>query len=294
MNNQATAPGSFAIPAGYSLAREGNRFRVIRAGREADLAGLMTTPLAELRRAPGALPAPGGRAAPVSVPVPGPGDGGRVLVRPYSHGGLLGRMRGRTFLGPERALRELSVSDAAERLGLPVPAPLGLTLERRGAGRWRMEAWLEWIPGATALSAALRDSALSPEDRTGLVRAVADAVRRAHDAGLAHFDLNSRNVLVRRESGTWRTWIVDLDRARIVPRMERRAREGRIARLLRSLAKEGAVPRSLAAPECAELARGASGGTLDGPRLDRFLARTRRAVLRHSLLWRRPFVATPR
>lgn len=289
MNNQAI-PGGPAVPAGFSVAREGERFRIARAGLEEGLKDLMAKSLRDLRSMAGAARVPAGRAEPVSVPLPDrllPGWK-RVLVRPYSHGGILRRVRGRTFLGPGRALRELAVNHAALRRELPVPPQFGLTLHRRGALRWRMEAWIGWIPGAVPFSAALRDRSMRPARKRRLLDAAAAAIRRCHDGGLLHHDLNSRNVVVRREGENWRAWLIDLDRARLVPRLPVRARIGQIARLFRSLAKEEVVPGHLSGPESAEFARVSSGGAVSGAKLDRFLAGCRRTAFWHGLLWSRP------
>lgn len=57
-------------------------------------------------------------------------------------------------------------------------------------------------------------------------------IRRFHDHGLDHVDLNARNLLV---DDSDRVWLIDLDRCRL--RVPGKWRESNLARLGRSLAR---------------------------------------------------------
>ena len=73
-----------------------------------------------------------------------------------------------------------------------------------------------------------------------LLHRVGGMIRRFHQAGLDHVDLNARNILVD-PSGA--PWLIDLDRCRL--RAAGEWQEGNLARLERSLGKFLAKPSSV-------------------------------------------------
>lgn len=261
----------------------GERLVVARLGAEPGWLELMRHPFAELAARSDARPAGGGRAAPLHLPLPG--SARRVFVRPYAHGGWLGPLRGRGFSGPERALAELAVSARAEGLGLPVVALEGVTGTRRADGRWELEAWSWWNPNAANLTVCLPVVAGAGDVRQALLAAAAAALRRCHDAGLTHADLNARNLIAERSPDAWHVRVVDLDRAGFGPPLPPAARLAQLRRLYRSLVKEGLLDAVIPGTEFADLARDCAG-PLDDGQLAGFLAACRRETARHAWLWR--------
>lgn len=153
------------------------------------------------------------------------------VLRPYRRGGLIARISESRYLwtGLERtrAFRELRLTARLFDLGLPVPRPVAAGVIRHGLG---YEAGLitERLPGARALAARLQEG----EADAALLEAVGTTIRRFHDAGLDHVDLNARNLLVDADE---RIWLIDLDRCRL--RRPGAWREANLDRLARSLAK---------------------------------------------------------
>jgi len=74
-----------------------------------------------------------------------------------------------------------------------------------------------------------------------LLKRVGTTVRRFHDAGLDHVDLNARNLLVDPQG---KVWLIDLDRCR--RRQPGKWQEANLERLQRSLAKFDAAEAMLA------------------------------------------------
>jgi hypothetical protein len=113
-------------------------------------------------------------------------------------------------------------------------APVALLLREGPTGLF--EAWLatEEIEGARDLLTRL--AAMPTPARESLLNAMAE-VRRAHEAGLDHRDLNLGNVLVRGlDDGE--AFLVDLDRARLRSRpLPFRARRSALRRIQRSYEK---------------------------------------------------------
>lgn len=73
-----------------------------------------------------------------------------------------------------------------------------------------------------------------PEGRTGMdavVRLLAQYITRMHDSGLWHRDLNLSNFLLTGKKGSHRLYLVDLNRAKILPKLSMNHRAGDIARL---------------------------------------------------------------
>lgn len=149
-----------------------------------------------------------------------------------------------------------------------------------------MEAWSWWHGDSLTLSHCLPSLATEPGARQALLGAVGHAIRRCHDAGLVHGDLNARNILVTRAPDAWRVVLIDLDRAEFRPHLELSGRLGQVRRLYRSLAKEGLLPGVVPAADLPAFVRACAGSTLSDGDVRRFLAGCRLAVFWHRLLWR--------
>jgi len=181
-----------------------------------------------------------GRADTALVEVPGSTEA--LVLRRLLHGGVLGPMLGRLFLGTSRPLRELRVTGELRRAGAPVPRP-ALALGRRVAGPfWNLVVGTYREPGAVDALAFLE----SEPDRPRLLRAaeaVGNAVRRFHDEGGQHADLHVKNLLIRETGDTAECIIIDLDKARITPGITPGERMAQIMRLFRSLLKRDLLER---------------------------------------------------
>jgi len=273
-----------ALPSGYSLSRNEHGVCAIRIGLEEPLRRMMLASQEKLARMPGARRMPG-RARPLSIPIPGTKD--RVLVRPYMHGGVLGKLRGRGFSGLGRAFNELIVSARAENLGLPVPRMAGFTGRKLRSGKWHLEAWVLLIPGTRDLPSFLAENELREPGLSDLLGAVARAIRECHDAGLAHPDLNCRNVIVSAARDRYQAYLVDLDKAHFVGRMHVPSRLSQLCRLYRSLAKQNLLPRIISPRDFERFTSAYFSGSFRQKHLDVFMSRCRRAVFWHSLAWKK-------
>ncbi|MBI3267510.1 MAG: phosphotransferase [Planctomycetes bacterium] len=202
-----------------------------------------------LERDEHALDYPGGRGT-VRV-LPGPsGSGDSVVYKRYRRGGLLGRLFGGLRFGWQGLFRELETTIAAAERGLDVPEVLAVRATNRLPGLYAAEACLREIPDAQDLAArlSLLGPAGDPRARHALIRAVAIAIRRMHDAGLWHADLNARNILVRGGQGTPalpRVYLIDFDRARWMREIPPHDRESNLVRLHRSTQKIEALRLAL-------------------------------------------------
>jgi 3-deoxy-D-manno-octulosonic acid kinase len=190
------------------------------------------------------------------------GAGLGMVLRRYRHGGLLGQFTGALYLGPGRALSELRVAARAEALGAPVPHVVCLVLWPVLGPLWsaligtREERGLQHL---LEIAGQLEPAAA----RTALAREVGQAVRRLHDAGIEHRDLQLRNVLAEpgASPGPRRVVVIDLDRAVYHPGsgVPVRARASNLGRLLRSVIKNGLWDRRIGEREAGAFMEGYTG-----------------------------------
>lgn len=166
----------------------------------------------------------------------------RFFLRPVLHGGVLGAWLGATSLGLARPLREISVTATLRNAGAPVPRP-AFVIGRALCGHAKSALWkaaiasvaientvdgLEFL--ATAPDASRRERAL---------RAAALAIRKFHDCGGMHADLQIKNLLIAEDASDTKVFLIDLDRARIAAQVSPARRMQELMRLYRSLIKRG-------------------------------------------------------
>jgi 3-deoxy-D-manno-octulosonic acid kinase len=163
-------------------------------------------------------------------------NGAGALIRRYRHGGVLRYFTGDIFVTwPPRPFKELAVTEEARRRGVPTVEILAAGIDRVWGPLYR--GWLvtRELEGARDLWAVLRDDSGAT---TALLQSVARVIRRMHRQGIYHGDLNLKNILLRREGGELKSYIIDFDKASFFPGGVPAAKAGRnLARLRRSIAK---------------------------------------------------------
>ncbi|CAM2068779.1 Phosphotransferase [Sulfidibacter corallicola] len=132
---------------------------------------------------------------------------GKVVARPYRHGGLRRLILPNHFLPGDRARREYAHHQRAFEAGVPTPEPVGW--ERRASavpGLFHFSYFSAFLEDAVTVPRLLGQG---PPTRDQLAMA-ADTLARLYRAGIFHSDLNLNNWL-------WadsRIWLIDFDRAR--------------------------------------------------------------------------------
>jgi len=222
-----------------------------------------------------------GRSRVRSVPI----DGRRMVVRRYAHGGLFGRFLGDVFISPRRAAREVEVARRALEKGVPTAVPIGVRLQRALGLFFRMDLLSEEIAGARALPEALLTAARNAKPSKGeIIRAVGAALRRLHDAGIYHADLQVRNIVL---DDAGRAYIIDLDKAKLKERLSFAERLSNLRRLHRSAVKVGLIPSVISNMDVLRFIKAyADGDSTMLARLMRdFRARMPRYTI-HRFFWR--------
>ena len=167
------------------------------------------------------------------------GNDDRALIRTYRHGGLLRHLSGGVFCSrPPRPFRELAVTEEIRRRGIPTVEVYGACVEQVWGPFYR--GWLvtRELGNAQDLWQSFKTGLVQELGIDRILGAVADTLRALHREGIYHSDLNLKNILVAREQGGVRGYIIDFDEAKLVlgnlpPELVRR----NINRLLRSINK---------------------------------------------------------
>ena len=136
------------------------------------------------------------------------------VVRHARRGGyVIAPVLGDRFLGTPRFLRELQWSHRLLALGVPTPAFLAGAWYRSGPIH-RADVATERVDGADLAALLFDGPPLPADERHAVLAAVARLVRRLHDAGVVHPDLQLRNVLVGRGTAGPVAALLDVDTCR--------------------------------------------------------------------------------
>ncbi len=157
----------------------------------------------------------------------------RFVLRPYRHGGVLGKILGRRFLRPERFLREVEITELARSRGITCLQPVGVAYYGTLFG---IKGFLmsRWLPRSTTLEAWMRGH----RPTLYVIKMVAKAIAEMHRAGIEHRDLNIQNLLlVEGCDGRLTLSLIDFDRANFVSRMSLKKGMRQLRRLDRSFLK---------------------------------------------------------
>ncbi|MGO2132414.1 MAG: 3-deoxy-D-manno-octulosonic acid kinase [Halomonas sp.] len=153
------------------------------------------------------------------------------VLRPYLRGGMAAKVSRKHYLwtGLERtrAFREMRLLAELYLQKLPVPRPVGACITRTQLA-WTGALITVRIPQARTLADRVMESSAD----TALLERVGSVIRRFHEVGLDHVDLNARNLLIDAKDNVW---LIDLDRCRL--RSPGRWQSANLARLGRSLAR---------------------------------------------------------
>jgi tRNA A-37 threonylcarbamoyl transferase component Bud32 len=223
----------------------------------------------------------GGHTAVVALP----DNGARLHLRAIHHRGLLGPALADRLLGLRRPAAELTASARLAARGAPVARPVLAAGTRIRGPLWRAALGTIHEEGARDGLAFLRGSP-EPADVLTAAAAAGRAVRRLHDAGGRHPDLHAGNLLLRHGASGCEVVVVDLDRARVAPRVSASERMTEFMRLYRSLLKHR-VSAAVGARGCAHFLSAYTAGDRDLRRaLLAHLPRERARLAVHRASWR--------
>lgn len=159
-------------------------------------------------------------------------QGQDFVLRHYQRGGLVAKISNEDYLWLglrfTRPWREWALLEKMQEKGLPVPTPAAIKVERKGL-LYTADIMMHRIPHARTLTQIL----MSEELAEGHWIAIGSIIRRFHEQGVYHSDLNANNILLD-EGG--RCYLIDFDRCGIrKPKLK--WQKDNLLRLKRSLNK---------------------------------------------------------
>jgi 3-deoxy-D-manno-octulosonic acid kinase len=132
------------------------------------------------------------------------------VLRHYRRGGWIARLSTDYYawagLERSRPWREWRLLYSLYKEGMPVPEPVAARVQRYGV-LYRGDLITRLIPDSRSLASHLRDSSIEHLPW----RAVGACLRRFHDAGIQHADLNAHNILLDLHD---RVFLIDFDKGR--------------------------------------------------------------------------------
>ncbi|HEY3176387.1 MAG TPA: lipopolysaccharide kinase InaA family protein [Candidatus Polarisedimenticolia bacterium] len=171
-----------------------------------------------------------------------PGEGGEsIILKKQLRGGLYRKFRGDTYRSDYHAILEVVVSERAWKKGVPVGQLAFAMAAPEGPGRLasyrRAYSAAIKVPGALNMMERLSSTSSVPE-RRAVLTAAAEGIRRAHDRGMEHGDLNLGNILITKSGrGEHGALLIDNGRSELGRVLLFRPRLRNLVRLYRSAQK---------------------------------------------------------
>jgi len=225
-----------AIPASFTLLKKRNVFLLLREDYLDFLLqeGIeeIETYLAKHRETTSYLR---GRTIHPSIPLKG---GERMVLRHYSHGGLLRFVTRDLYLLGSRSFQELALTEEIRSSGIGTVQPVGAMHRCFLTPFYRAYLMSLEIPGAKDMVHYLQDIGPQPAGETlvakrKIIRSAGFLLRKFHQAGFFHADLQLKNLLVT----DGKVLIIDLDRSYRKPSLSTGERVKNLLRLNRSVDK---------------------------------------------------------
>jgi len=164
-----------------------------------------------------------------------------VVVRHARHGGLLAPLLADRFWGRPRFEREAELSRLLAKGGVRTPALLAGVRYRAGLGH-RADVATEQVAGVDLVELFFGERPPAGAARSAALDALGRLVRRLHDLGWVHPDLQLRNLLLSDPGGSApHAWLLDVDTCRPMRGDPDAERARNLARFYRSWAKWNAL-----------------------------------------------------
>jgi serine/threonine protein kinase len=163
-----------------------------------------------------------------------------LVVRDYVHGGFFGKIL-RDYLWQRlRPFRELSVCEIANERHILTTEIIAIVMKNIVGPLYKCKLVSKEITDTVDLMELLLRSdknSLLAEKRQ-IISEVAKAIKEMHDVGIYHADLHLKNILIQPTgNGTFKVYIIDLDKSRQFDEIGLNRRRKNILRLDRSFEK---------------------------------------------------------
>jgi len=176
-----------------------------------------------------------GRTPHPSIPL---GNEQSMVLRQYSHGGLLRAITGNLYLFGARSFRELALTEEIRTCGIPTIISIGAIHHRISFPFYQAYFLSLEVPRAMDLAQYLQQIGPNPSRENLLlkrktIRSAGFLICQFHQAGFFHSDLQIKNILVTGDQ----LLLIDFDRSYRKPALSVRKRVKNLLRLNRSAEK---------------------------------------------------------
>lgn len=159
-----------------------------------------------------------------------------LVLRKYRRGGMMAKLARQTYLfsreSEVRSFAEFRLLHRLEAMALPVPRPVAAWYRKQSPIQYQAAILIERLQGVVPLADQIAETPPEGWEKLGAT------IRRFHDAGVMHADLNCYNVLVRDDQ----YFLIDFDKSRLMgqgsPASWQQANLDRFARSLVKVAGE--------------------------------------------------------
>jgi 3-deoxy-D-manno-octulosonic acid kinase len=224
------------IPPSFSLIKKGSTFLLLNNGyRDLLLGAGIEDVETYLSRHQQEARTVSGRRPHLSVAI---GSGERMIVRHYSHGGLLGFATRDLYCRGSRSFRELALTEEVRASGIPTVHSIGAIHQRVLLFFYRAYLLTREIPQARNFIEYLNETGRSAQGESlsrkrRILRDAGLTLRKFHEAGYFHADLQLKNLLV----VDAQTSLIDFDRSYRKQSLSHKERLNNLLRLNRSADK---------------------------------------------------------
>jgi len=176
-----------------------------------------------------------GRTPHPSIPLK---DGKRMVLRQYSHGGLLRAITGNLYFSGARSFRELTLTEEIRSCGIPTIPSIGAIHHCIFFPFYHAYFLSLEVPHAIDLIQYFNETGVHPprenlSSKRRTIRSAGLLIRQFHQAGYFHGDLQLKNILVAGDQ----LLLIDFDRSYRKPSLSTEERMKNLLRLNRSAEK---------------------------------------------------------
>lgn len=159
-------------------------------------------------------------------------NGAHLVLREYRRGGLIAKLSRKLYIYTRerdvRSFSEFRLLNRLKAMGLPVPGAVAAWFRKVSPIHYRAAIIIERLDDTAPLADLVPDLNDADWYRLG------QTIRRFHDSGVRHADLNCFNVLVRDQT----FYLIDFDKGRIMrPGTSSSWKQANLQRFARSLKK---------------------------------------------------------
>ena len=165
-------------------------------------------------------------------------DGKNMVLRQYSHGGLLRAITGSTYFFGSRSFRELTLTEEIRSCGIPTILSIGALHQRIFSSFYQAYLLSLEVPRSKDLIQYLQEIGDHPSreklfQKRKIIHHIGLLIRQFHQAGFFHGDLQLKNILLAGDQ----IFLIDFDRSYRRQNLSIRERMKNLFRLNRSVDK---------------------------------------------------------